>query len=80
MEFRLHAPISNAIYLQLEQQPGTLNSHVKREVQIIEFDALSGCQTCEQRLGNGVQVGSECTDVEQPMDPGLRSCFIGTSN
>jgi hypothetical protein len=54
MKFRLHPSIPNSIYLQLEAQPGAVDNHLEREIEVIELHAPCGRQPREQTPGHSV--------------------------
>lgn len=65
MELRTNSPIPHPINLKLKHQPRTLNLHIQRKVQVVKLHALGRRQAREQTLRYGVQICSECADVDQ---------------
>lgn len=65
LEVCFDTPILYAINAKFENQPSTLDFHMKFEIQIIELDAFGRCQASEQPLGYRVQVCSERADADE---------------
>ena len=54
MKLRLHPPIPNPINLELKPQAGTVNRHLQREIQIVEFHTPRSGQPRKQTPRHGV--------------------------
>lgn len=67
MELRFYGPIPDPINPQLEYQPCALHLHVKREVEIVKFDAFRRRQSGKKALRNGVKVRSERANIDETL-------------
>jgi len=65
LKVRLHSAVLHPVHMQLEHQVRTLDLHMQLEVQVVELNALGGCEAGEQALRHGVQVGGELADVDE---------------
>lgn len=71
VELGVHSPVPDPIHLELKPQPGTIQDHLEREVQVVELDAPRRGQAGEEAARDGAQVRGQGADVDQVARVGL---------
>lgn len=65
MELCLYASVPDAVDLELEAEPGTIDYHLKGEVEVIEFDAACSCEPSEQGSRDGTEIRRQRAHVHE---------------
>lgn len=73
LKVSLNAPIFHAVNPQLKDQIRRLDLHVQFEIQVVKFDAFRRRQSCEQMLGDRVDVRRQRADFDQLLIESIRS-------